>query len=240
MSDTTSDRHIDSALNNISKMSEYIKTGRQEVLEVGMDLIENKIEDPGIDSLQDCIVELVKAEHRVKAFTQSVNSIKTRWQNGDLDDDEDVVEMLENDLKAEEERSMDEKYVWDHEFMTAFIDQMKTADPDVQLKTGSNTSASCSSNGVSGEMEIIQAEVALKCPITQCEMTDPVMDPTCSHTFEKDAIHAHIKQNLKRKRQPKCPYPGCKNILVLARLESNAAVKRMIERKKRGHGETSS
>jgi len=46
-----------------------------------------------MDTLQECIVELVKAEQRVKAFTRSVKDIKTRWQNGELDESEDVVEV---------------------------------------------------------------------------------------------------------------------------------------------------
>ena len=51
------------------------------------------VENPNMDTLQECIVELVKAEQRVKAFTRSVKDIKTRWQNGELDESEDVVEV---------------------------------------------------------------------------------------------------------------------------------------------------
>jgi len=41
-SSTASDRHVDVALSTIDKMSEYIRTGHQEIMEVGCDLLENK------------------------------------------------------------------------------------------------------------------------------------------------------------------------------------------------------
>ena len=44
-SNSTSDRLLDGALSNIKKMSEYIETGHQEVMTVGMELLENT--EPG-------------------------------------------------------------------------------------------------------------------------------------------------------------------------------------------------
>ena len=37
----TSDRLLEGSLNNTKKMSDYIQTGYQEVLDVGMELLEN-------------------------------------------------------------------------------------------------------------------------------------------------------------------------------------------------------
>lgn len=52
------------------------------------------VENPGIKGLQDCIVELVKAEQRVKTFTDSVNELKRSWKEGNLDESVDVVEVI--------------------------------------------------------------------------------------------------------------------------------------------------
>jgi len=38
-------------------------------------------------------VELVRAEQRVKTFTDSVNALKQSWRSGNLDDSVDVVEV---------------------------------------------------------------------------------------------------------------------------------------------------
>ena len=38
-------------------------------------------------------MDLVRAEQRVKTFTNSVNELKKSWKNGDLDDSVDVVEV---------------------------------------------------------------------------------------------------------------------------------------------------
>ena len=37
----TSDRLLEGSLNNIKKMSDYIQTGYQEVMDVGIELLEN-------------------------------------------------------------------------------------------------------------------------------------------------------------------------------------------------------
>jgi len=46
-------------------------------------------------------------------------------------------------------------------------------------------------------------------------MTNPVMDKQCGHSFEKEAVAAHIKQTLKRKKSPKYVLFTC----ILARLQ---------------------
>ncbi|XP_076808795.1 E3 SUMO-protein ligase NSE2-like isoform X2 [Clavelina lepadiformis] len=209
-------------------MSDYIKTGRQEVLEVGVELLDNKIENPGIGDLQNCIMELIKAEQRVKAFTRSVNDLKSRWQNGDLDDSTDVVQVLQHDLQAQEEANVDVNNIWDHEFMVAFVDQMKEIDGGVSLNTGPNSSTSANDM----DMQMTQAEMSVKCPITQSDMVDPVKDKTCNHSFEKEAITAHIKQCQKRRKAAKCPYPGCTNIILAGNLEANVAIQRALQRRK--------
>ena len=43
------------------------------------------------------MIELVRAEKRVKTFTNSVNDLKKSWENGNLDESVDVVEVSFND-----------------------------------------------------------------------------------------------------------------------------------------------
>lgn len=39
------------------------------------------------------MIELLKAEQRVNAFSTSINQLKTRWQKGELDDSVDIVKV---------------------------------------------------------------------------------------------------------------------------------------------------
>lgn len=223
---TTGERLLDSALGNIKKMSEYIQTGRQEVTDTAIELLENNVSSNGIDSLQNCIMNLIKAEHRVKAFTKSVDDLKSQWQNGDLDEGTDVIKVLENSFKNERQRTSEDVNVWDHEFMVAFVDQLKAIDSTVPIKTGAN-------NGKDSEMEMAVAHVSTKCPFTQVDMVDPVKDKTCGHSFEKSAVLNHIAAEQKKGKQAKCPYPGCTNVIKANNLEENVAIKRLLRRRDR-------
>nr|XP_002126230.1 E3 SUMO-protein ligase NSE2 [Ciona intestinalis] len=224
MSDTVGSRHLDGAMHNLEKMSEYVQTGKTEVIEVGIELLENKIENSGMDKLQECIGGLIRAEQRVKAFTHSVDSLKSRWQNGELEDSMDIVEELEADFKRETEKVTNDPSLWDHEFMTSFIEQMKTIDAGFEFNTGVKPR---------GDDDVMQmaGEATTTCPITQCQMADPVKDKICGHSFEKQAILAHIAQCQKRKRPAKCPSTGCTNIIDRNNLESNVALKQLIQRR---------
>jgi len=207
-------------------MSEYIQTGRQEVTDTAIELLENNVSNGGIDSLQDCIMNLIKAEHRVKAFTKSVDQLKTQWQNGDLDEGDDVIKVLENSFKNERQRTSDDINVWDHEFMVAFVDQLKAIDSSIPIKTGANGTRDT-------EMEMSVAHVSTKCPFTQVEMVNPVKDKTCGHSFEKEAVLSHISNEQKKGKSAKCPYPGCMNVLRANNLEENVAIKRLQRRRDR-------
>ena len=51
-----------------------------------------------------------------------------------------AFQILEKDLQKEEEKSLDERNVWDHEFMVAFVDNMKRTDPGDNVKLERYTS----------------------------------------------------------------------------------------------------
>lgn len=51
------------------------------------------VENHGVTELQDSLVELLKAEQRIHAFSDSINQLKTKWQDGQLDDSVDIVQV---------------------------------------------------------------------------------------------------------------------------------------------------
>lgn len=221
---------MDNTLSNISKMLYYIRTGSQELTSAGLDLLENQVDNPGITDLQDSLIELLKAEQRVNAFSNSINHLKTRWQKGELDDSVDIVKVLEDSLK-EEESKHDDVNVWEHEFMKNFIDQIRQVDKSVPLCFGPNGQAN---SGSTSEIHVTKALTGTKCPITQLDINEPFKDSSCGHTFERTAILSHLKQCQKKKKKAKCPFQGCTNIIQSANLQENTAMRRDILAKRKG------
>lgn len=52
------------------------------------------VPEPGINDLQDALVELLKAEQRVNAFSSAITELKNQWQSGQLDDSVDIVQVI--------------------------------------------------------------------------------------------------------------------------------------------------
>ncbi|XP_039253444.1 E3 SUMO-protein ligase NSE2-like [Styela clava] len=234
MSNPANIRLLDNTLSNISKMLYYIRTGSQELTSAGLDLLENQVENPGITDLQDSLVELLKAEQRVNAFSSSINQLKTKWQQGELDDSVDIVQVLEDSLKEEELKHDDVANIWEHELMKNFTEQIKAVDENVPLQQGPNASEpGTSAHNTSGDIQATETQSGTKCPITQVEMTEPYKDTVCGHRFEKNAIIAHVKQCQKRRKKAKCPYPGCTNIIQMSHLKDDAVMKRSIHSRRR-------
>lgn len=234
MSNPANIRLLDNTLSNISKMLYYIRTGSQELTSAGLDLLENQVQNPGISDLQDSLVELLKAEQRVNAFSSSITQLKNKWQKGELDDSVDIVQVLEDSLKEEELKHDDVTNIWENELMTNFVEQIRAVDESVPLQQGPNAAASSTNrHNMSGEIQLTDSWSGTKCPITQMDMTEPYKDATCGHTFEKSAILSHIKQCQKKRKQAVCPYHGCHNVIKASNLQENAIMMRALQSRRR-------
>ncbi|OQR81930.1 hypothetical protein THRCLA_11278 [Thraustotheca clavata] len=72
------------------------------------------------------------------------------------------------------------------------------------------------------ETETLQS---LLCPITQMEMTEPVQNRACGHTYSKNGIVAHLR------RKNGCPIAGCREKVTMDSLERNVEMEVLIARK---------
>ncbi|CAD5121199.1 DgyrCDS9732 [Dimorphilus gyrociliatus] len=82
------------------------------------------------------------------------------------------------------------------------------------------------------DLILCDTEIGIKCPITQLNMKDPVMNMICQHNYEKFAIQAHMKR---KPNIAKCPATGCGNTSPITEslLQENIELKEHIQRIRR-------
>jgi len=94
--------------------------------------------------------------------------------------------------------------------------------------------ASSSSTSTQLEQDGIVVEAAtenLTCPITQQEMVDPVMNSACKHSYDKTAIHTHIKNM--RGNAVRCPISGCTRSVHVTNLVPNTKLIAILQNQRR-------
>ena len=84
-----------------------------------------------------------------------------------------------------------------------------------------------------GDIMMCQLQVALKCPLTQVLMEEPVTNKPCGHSYSKKAILSHIRHYSRRHRHAKCPIGGCEQTVAEGNLEANKELEIAIKRKVR-------
>ncbi|KAL0276843.1 UNVERIFIED_CONTAM: hypothetical protein PYX00_004321 [Menopon gallinae] len=81
------------------------------------------------------------------------------------------------------------------------------------------------------EIRTVSESVNTIDPITKLPLTDPVKNSKCGHVYEK----ASILHMLSKKKQVKCPIPGCVAGAIVSKdcLVPDVALKRYLESLKR-------
>jgi len=83
--------------------------------------------------------------------------------------------------------------------------------------------------GESGDIVVSAVRQTLVCPLTQKTLEQPVTNPTCGHTYSRDAVRALARSAA----TIPCPLHGCSSSVTLAQLRPNDALARRIARRAR-------
>lgn len=93
------------------------------------------------------------------------------------------------------------------------------------------------------DIEIARANISTTCPITLCELIDPIKSSKCPHIFERSAITDMInaQRNNTTRGMPiqttvQCPMPGCDANIGMGDLVPDAVVFRRIKRAQKDKG----
>lgn len=90
-------------------------------------------------------------------------------------------------------------------------------------------SASASDGEDDGDVVVAAVRQTLVCPLTQTTFEQPVTNPTCGHTYSRDAVRALARSAA----TIPCPLHGCSSSVTLALLRPNEALARRIARRAR-------
>ncbi|KAM4688897.1 E3 SUMO-protein ligase NSE2-like [Discoglossus pictus] len=83
---------------------------------------------------------------------------------------------------------------------------------------------------VDEDIAVSQSQMNFMCPITQLEMTNPVKNKVCGHTYEREAIERMIQNRHQKKKKARCPKVGCDHSdMKITDLIPDTALKRAME-----------
>lgn len=81
-------------------------------------------------------------------------------------------------------------------------------------------------DGDAADVVVEASKRSLKCPLTQTYFVEPVTNPSCGHTFSKEAI----LQLARSSTSVPCPIAGCSRAVQVARLRPEEGIARAISR----------
>ncbi|XP_071958663.1 E3 SUMO-protein ligase NSE2-like [Antedon mediterranea] len=221
---------LDSTMSQLNRTKEMIPSGMQNTIEVALDLVEYDGKSEQLKEMENTMLEMIALERSLDQFKQAVDTVRQQVANdSNIGSSEvSVIKMLEStvkELEAEDNKTPLEEH--DH------YQDMQKQIWQVQ-NPGSVYQPSQSETEFEDSQEFVmtQMEISLKCPITQSEMTEPMKNKHCGHSYEKAAISNYIRTS---RRKVMCPVCGCgnQNPLKMEDLNEDKELRLMIQRKNR-------
>ncbi|XP_033119995.1 E3 SUMO-protein ligase NSE2-like [Anneissia japonica] len=222
---------LDSAMSQLHKTIDMIPNGMKDTVEVALDLAEYDGKTEQIKEMENTMLEMIALERNLEYFKLAVRKVSCQVPSniGSGCTEKDLIKTLQqfiNELEVEGEKTPLEN----HEKYQEMKKQLwQVQHPDLAFPTQAQTEL-----GEDEEFVMTQAEVSLKCPITQREMTDPVKNKHCGHSYEKSAVNTYMKS----RKKVMCPVCGCgnQNPLQKADLQDDKEIRQIIQRKNRQAG----
>lgn len=224
---------VDQAVNTLRRGLPFVQNGMQYTLDTVDSLLECDAEETDkVKSLKDTMLSFCRIQRdmeRVEAAAKHViNQAKSTREPIDLED------MFEKKL-TELQRANTADSLKDHakyaELEEHIQNAVRSTEDDVE------PSGSCEIQ-LDDDLALTQTQVNTKCPVTMKEMTRPVRNVHCGHSYDYDGA----KELIRNRQQARCPVAGCINDkpLKLSDLEENKQLKRFIDRQHRKPSKTGS
>ncbi|KAI8505854.1 E3 SUMO-protein ligase NSE2 [Branchiostoma belcheri] len=226
-------RNLDLSLENLKKCSKYFLTGMEFASEVALDVQEMKANEDQVQQVEDVMVEYATMERDLNQFVQAVETVKQQVKSGELSDHVAVEKALSEQLEEEQQGNSREQLL-QHHMITSLHDKLRELKGEEESEPSPQPGGSQTGGDDDDEIEMTQAEVNLKCPLTQQEFKEPVKNKKCGHVYDKGPILQHIR----RKRGVKCPVSACANTDPISEqdLEVDVEMRRKIDKKNRQAG----
>ncbi|XP_038051341.1 E3 SUMO-protein ligase NSE2-like [Patiria miniata] len=221
---------VDNALRSVDKVVSYITIGMEDIIEVSLDLAESATEGDGteghLEELKKMMEEYASMEQDVHQYVKAVKQVKGQIQRLGIEEQMKVeVSDLVEEAVADIQKTGSEETSARHGKVDELIRRMW------HYRNAGESMPSTSAQHGDDDVVMTQCEVSTVCPISRCEMTDPVTNRHCQHNYERVAI----MQIVRNRKNAKCPVIGCGNQIPITKadLVDNRQLKRFIEHRNR-------
>ena len=198
----------------------YINVGMEFTNKVAAKLLEtldDDDKDEQMDVMRTIMKDYIKMEHEYNVSKQVLAKLKKGLEVENADMDRDIDADYRTNLKAELESNCltEEKISADHRLRNL----------------ESIASGSGSTNEASGDDDVVMTDdtQVFIDPWTRKNITDPITNRKCGHTYEKTTVMKFLEKYSKEKKKVKCAVVGCTiNDIKKADLHTDAAIKKKI------------
>ncbi|KAM8967910.1 E3 SUMO-protein ligase NSE2 [Pelodytes ibericus] len=219
--------HVDNSLSSLKNCQAYINTGTEITTSVAMDLLETGCDSSDVNSMDSVMLQYSTMDRDLNQYIVAVEEIMCKLKRDPPEEVPDLTalvrerysELQSKNVEGDLKKSI--KYVQYREQLHEMRKQIGVLQDEATEEAYED---------LDEDVAVTQSQYNFTCPITQVEMTNPVKNKVCGHTYEKDAIERMIQTRHQKKKNARCPTLGCDNSGVkMADLVPDTTLRRAIE-----------
>ncbi|KAM4706202.1 E3 SUMO-protein ligase NSE2 [Rhinophrynus dorsalis] len=218
---------VDNSLSSLKNCQAYINTGMEIATGVALDLLETGCDTTNISEMESVMMEYASLDRDLNQYVNAAEEIMSKFQQEEVDQVPDLRALVkERYLSLQSKNTDDDLKKCDR--VVQFKDQLREMRKQMGLPQDEEREEAF--EDVDEDIAVTQSQLNFTCPITQLEMTNPVKNKVCGHTYEREAIERMIQNRHRKKKAARCPKIGCDHSDVqISDLVPDTSLKRAIE-----------
>ncbi|OCT77160.1 hypothetical protein XELAEV_18032356mg [Xenopus laevis] len=216
---------VDNSLSSLKNCQGYLHTGMDITVSVALDLLETGCESTEVDAMESVMLEYSAMERDLKQYIHAVEETVQKLRREQMEQVPDLQSLVQEKYATIQKKNDDEDLKKNDRFVQ-FKDQLR----EMRKQMGEKEEGDAAFENVDEDIAVLPSQQNLTCPITQMDMTNPVKNKVCGHTYEKEAIERMIQDRHQKKKRVKCPKVGCVHSdMQISDLVPDTALKRTID-----------
>ncbi|CAH2285901.1 E3 SUMO- ligase NSE2 [Pelobates cultripes] len=218
---------VDNSLSSLKNCQAYINTGMEIATNVALDLLETGCDADDVESMEPVMLEYAAMDRDLNQYIHAAEEIVRKLKRDPPERVPDLLALVKEryselqSKNAQADLKKNDRFIQFKEQLREMRRQMGVSQDETTEETFED---------VDEDIAVTQSQLNLICPITQVQMTNPVKNKVCGHTYQKDAIENMIQNSQLKKKKTRCPKIGCDHAdIKIADLIPDIALKRAID-----------
>ncbi|XP_053322425.1 E3 SUMO-protein ligase NSE2 [Spea bombifrons] len=218
---------VDNSISSLKNCQAYINTGMEITTNVALDLLETGCNSTDVNSMESVMLEYAAMDRDVNQYITAVEEITRQLKRDPPETIPDLTALVREKYAAIQSKNAVDDLKKCGRFLQ-FKDQVREMRKQYGVSQDGTEEEMFES--MDDDVTVTQSQANFVCPITLVEMTNPVKNKVCGHTYQREAIERMIQDRQQKKKNTRCPKIGCDHSdIKITDLVPDVALKRTIE-----------